>query len=92
MYPFGIVLSRCVASATASPPYSFPHPPHPNQHPPGSRKGLKAAVSEVAEESEGWFRLRTISHAWNSDEEGEGGVPEDLRNKLKVRVGSKGDL
>ena len=59
-----------------------------NQPPPGSRKGPKSGVTEVAEESEGWFRLRTISHAWKSDDEGGGGVPEDLRNKLKVYVAS----
>ena len=51
-------------------------------------------TTEVAEESEGWFRLRTIPVAWSSDEEegGRRGVPEDLRHKLKVRgrVGERG--
>ena len=55
------------------------------QRPPGPRKDMK--TTEVAEESEGWFRLRTIPVAWSSDEEegGRRGVPEDLRHKLKVR-------
>ena len=49
-------------------------------------------TAEVAEESEGWFRLRTIPVTWSSDEEegGRRGVPEDLRHKLKV-IGRKGE-
>ena len=49
-------------------------------------------TTEVAEESEGWFRLRTIPVAWSSDEEegGRRGIPEDLRHKLKV-IGRKGE-
>ena len=60
------------------------------QHLPGPRKDMKTA--EVAEESEGWFRLRTIPVTWSSDEEegGRRGVPEDLRHKLKV-IGRKGE-
>ena len=49
-------------------------------------------TAEVAEESEGWFRLRTIPVTWSSDDEegGRRGVPEDLRHKLKV-IGRKGE-
>ncbi len=42
-------------------------------------------TSQVTEESEGWVRLRTVTTAWDSDEEGGGEkTVEDLRNKLKV--------
>ena len=37
----------------------------------------------MAEESEGWIRLRTVTAEWNSDEEGNPPV-QDLRNKLKA--------
>ena len=43
-------------------------------------------MSEVAEESEGWYRLRTVArhHHWSSDdEEGKEGR-KDLRSKIKV--------
>ena len=54
--------------------------------PPGPHKPAK--MSDLAEESEGWFRLRTITSAWDSDEEG--GPTEDLRNKLKVGSAANG--
>ena len=44
-----------------------------------------AKTSEVAEESEGWIRLRTVTAEWNSDEEGNAPVG-DLRDKLTVCV------
>ena len=43
-------------------------------------------MSEVAEESEGWYRLRTVTAEWNSDEEDEPPKPSssDLRSSMKV--------
>ena len=50
--------------------------------------GGKPGVSQVAEESEGWYRLRTVATHWSSDEEQT--TPrsvKDLRDKLvSVRV------
>lgn len=45
--------------------------------------GRAGVVSQVAEESEGWYRLRTVAHHWSSDDEA--GTPhdvQDLRDKL----------
>jgi hypothetical protein len=44
-------------------------------------------VSEVAEESQGWYRLRTVTEDWDSDDEEEDDgrmKKEDLRTALKV--------
>ena len=43
-------------------------------------------VSEVAEESQGWYRLRTVTEDWDSDEEDGRPKKEDLRTSLKVRA------
>ncbi len=37
-----------------------------------------SSTAEVAEESDGWFRLRTVTTEWDSEEE------EDRKIKLKV--------
>lgn len=45
--------------------------------------GQGEGVSQVAEESEGWYRLRTVANHWSSDDEA--GTPHavrDLREKL----------
>ena len=45
-------------------------------------------MSEVAEESQGWYRLRTVTEDWNSDEEeSKTKKPsDDLRTVLKVQM------
>lgn len=51
------------------------------QREPGSGQG--GGLSQVAEESEGWYRLRTVANHWSSDDEA--GTPrgvQDLREKL----------
>ena len=90
-------------------PFPPPSPPLPvpaREFPNHLRRPLVAAEGEgqpypdptVAEESDGWYRLRTVTSRWSSDEgaegdgdgdgegEGEGGKSkvEDLRNRLKV--------
>lgn len=71
-------------------------PPLPFPQPHNGPKG----ISEVAEESDGWYRLRTVASQWSSEGEGEGeegeeeeegekeegGKVKDLRHKLKVCV------
>lgn len=45
--------------------------------------GVEAGVSQVAEESEGWYRLRTVANQWSSDEDtATRHAVQDLRNKL----------
>jgi hypothetical protein len=47
-----------------------------------SGRGDKVGVSQVEEESEGWYRLRTVANQWSSDED----MPrraQDLRHKLQ---------
>ena len=67
--------------------------PLPSPQPHNGPKG----ISEVAEESDGWYRLRTVASQWSSEGEGEGEEEEeeeeekgrkvkDLRHKLKVHV------
>ena len=49
-----------------------------------SGRGDKVGVSQVEEESEGWYRLRTVANQWSSDED----MPrraQDLRHKLVSR-------
>lgn len=33
-------------------------------------------VSQVAEENEGWYRLRTVANHWSSDEDTPRGAPD----------------
>jgi len=40
-------------------------------------------MSEVEEESDGWFRLRTITTEWNSEEEEE---EKKARGETNVRI------
>ena len=64
------------------PPHTHSHI-HSFSHP--SPQGPK--VSEVAEESQGWYRLRTVTEDWDSDEEDDSRMKkEDLKTALKVRT------
>ena len=44
-------------------------------------------MSEVEEESDGWFRLRTITTEWNSEEEEE---EKKARGETNVRIKVRG--
>ena len=72
-------------------PRRAPPPLPPNVAPPFKGPGGVAPApplganktAEVAEESVGWYRLRTVTEEWNSDQEGDKN-DLDLRDVLKV--------
>ena len=97
----GVCTCGTLLTSPAIPPPS-PVPVPAREFPDHPRRPLVGVEGEsqsypdptVAEESDGWYRLRTVTSRWSSDEgaegdgegEGEGGKGkvEDLRNRLKV--------